>query len=87
MAQNPPHTFSGITPDQYTQLTVKAKAVGIDLNGNSGTTSKYGVEVQWNYSPETQQLTLHCLRTPMFVSAATVYAKLQSLVVQSTERI
>jgi hypothetical protein len=87
MAQNPPRTFSGITPDQYAQLIVKAKASGLDLSGNSGTASKFGVEIQWTYSPESQQLTVQCLRTPMFVSAATVYGKLQALVEQSTVKL
>ena len=87
MAQNPPRTFSGITPDQYAQLIVKAKAAGLELSGNSGTASKFGVEVQWNYSPESQQLTVQCLRTPMFVSASSVYGKLQSLVEQSTIKL
>ena len=87
MAQNPPRTFSGITPDQYAQLIVKAKASGLDLDGNSGTASKFGVEIQWTYSPESQQLTVQCLRTPMFVSAATVYGKLQALVEESTIKL
>ena len=50
------------------------------MSGNSGCASKYGVEVSWNYSPETQQLTMECLRTPVFVSAASVYEKLRELV-------
>jgi hypothetical protein len=87
MVQNAPQTFSGITPDQYAQLIVKAKAAGLELSGNSGTASKFGVEVQWNYSPESQQLTVQCLRTPMFVSASSVYGKLQSLVEQSTIKL
>jgi hypothetical protein len=87
MAQNPPRTFSGITTDQYAQLIIKAKASGLDLSGNSGTASKFGVEIQWTYSPESQQLTVQCLRTPMFVSAATVYGKLQALVEQSTVKL
>jgi hypothetical protein len=87
MVQNAPQTFSGITPDQYAQLIVKAKAAGLELSGNTGTASKFGVEVQWNYSPESQQLTVQCLRTPMFVSASSVYGKLQSLVEQSTIKL
>jgi len=87
MAQHTSQVFSGITPEQYAQLIVKAKAAGLNLTGNSGTASKFGVERQWNYSPETQQLTVQCLRVPMFVSAATVYGKLQALVEQSTEKI
>jgi hypothetical protein len=87
MAQNPPRTFSGITPDQYAQLIVKTKASGLELSGNNGTASKLGVEVQWNYSPDSQQLTVQCLRTPMFVSAATVYGRIQALVEESTVKL
>lgn len=75
--------FEGITPEQYARLVAKAKAAGIDLNGNSGTASKYGVEVAWNYVPEAQELTLQCLKTPFFVSAADVDAKIQTLVKES----
>jgi hypothetical protein len=87
MAQNPPKVFSGITPEQYAQLTDRARAAGINMTGNSGTASKYGVEMRWDYSPELQQLTIECLRTPMFVSAATVYAKLQALVEQGAAKL
>jgi hypothetical protein len=83
MATNPPLTFSGITPDQFAQMALKAKESGIDLNGNTGTASKFGVEISWNYSPDSQQLTLQCLNTPFFVSPADVQAKLQSLVEQT----
>jgi hypothetical protein len=79
MASNPPRVFSGITPDQYAQLTQKARANGIEMNGNSGTATKFGVEMAWTYAPELQQLTVQCLRTPIFISAASVYAKLEAL--------
>jgi hypothetical protein len=80
MGQGPPQVFSGITPEMYGQLLEKARASGIEMIGNSGTASKYGVEMSWNYSPEAQQLTVQCLRTPIFVSAASVYGKLRELV-------
>ena len=83
MPQCAPQVFSGITPEQYTVLTAKAKTAGIDLNGNSGTASKFGVEVAWNYVPEKQELTLQCLRTPFFVSADDVDVKLRALVNQT----
>jgi hypothetical protein len=79
----PPLTFSAITPQQFATLTGKAHAAGIDLTGNSGTASKYGVEVSWNYVPESQQLTFQCLKTPFFVSADDVHAKIQTLVQQT----
>jgi len=83
MAQNPPLVFSHITPAQYSTLVEKAKAQGINLSSNSGTVSKFGVQVAWNYSPESEQLSLQCLRTPIFVSAGDVHARLQVLVQQS----
>jgi hypothetical protein len=85
MAQDPPQVFSGIRPEQYAQIVEKARASGIEMSGNRGTASKYGVEMAWDYSPEMQQLTVECLRTPIFVSAATVYSKLRQLVEQNSK--
>jgi hypothetical protein len=83
MPQNPPLVFSSITPAQYAALVAKAKASGVDLIGNSGIASRYGVEISWNYEPESQQLTLQCLKTPFFVKASDINQKLQTLVNQS----
>ena len=83
MSQNLPLVFSNITSAQYAALVAKAKASGVDLIGNSGTASRYGVEISWNYAPESQQLTLHCLKTPFFVKASDVNIKLENLVNQS----
>jgi hypothetical protein len=80
MAQSPPQIFSGITPEQFSTLASKAQAAGIALSGNSGTASRFGVEVAWNYSPATRQLTLQCLHTPFFVKPEDVNAKIQALV-------
>ncbi len=86
MAESAPQVFSGVTPAQYTRLVEKAKAAGIDLTGNSGTASKFGVEVRYNYLADKQELTLHCLRTPFFMSADDVNGKLRGLVSESLAR-
>jgi hypothetical protein len=80
VAQVAPQVFQGITPEQYAKLVEKAKVAGIDLSGASGTASKFGVEIAWNYAPEAQELTLHCLRVPFFVKPEEVNAKMQALV-------
>jgi len=80
MAHNEPQLFSGITPRQFSLLAAKARAAGIGLDGNSGTASRYGVEVAWNYVPETLELTLHCLRAPFFVKVEDVNARMRALV-------
>ncbi|MGA7242151.1 MAG: hypothetical protein WBX19_03160 [Terracidiphilus sp.] len=53
---------------------------GVPMSGNSGRASKMGVEVEWNYSEERQELVLTCLRAPFFVSADDVNRKLHTLV-------
>ena len=80
MAAGEPQVFNGITPDQYAKLAEKARGAGIELNGNSGTASKFGVEVTWNYSPTDQVLSLQCLKAPFFMSRADVDARIQKLV-------
>jgi hypothetical protein len=83
VGQSEPQVFSGITPEQYASLIQKARAAGIELSGNSGTASKFDVEVAWNYSPEAQKLTIRCLHTPFLVRPAEVQAKLRKLVQES----
>ncbi len=83
MESSIPQIFSPVTPEQFAKLIAKAQAAGIFLSGNSGTASELGVEVAWNYSPDQQKLTLQCLKTPFFVSAEEVDAKLKSLVKDS----
>ena len=53
------------------------------MNDNAGRASKMGVEVEWNYSPEKQELVLTCLQAPFFLGAEGVNAKLQALVTEA----
>jgi hypothetical protein len=80
MAQSEPLVFSGITPENYATLIQKAQAAGLNLTGDSGKATKFGVEVSWNYSAEEQQLTIQCLGTPFFVKPDQVNAKIQAIV-------
>jgi hypothetical protein len=75
-----PQVFSGVSPAQYAKLMQKANAAGVPMSGNNGRASRMGVEVEWNYSEEKQELVLTCLSAPFFVSAHDVNAKLQALV-------
>lgn len=83
MTQDAPLTFSNIAPEQFATLCAKARATGIEIDGNSGTASKYGVEVRWNYDPTSGQLVLEVLKTPFFIGASEVFDKLKSLVEES----
>jgi len=83
MAASPSQVFSNVTPEQYATLLKKGSAAGFNFTGNSGTASQYGVEVSWNYSPETRELSIQCLSTPFFISADTVNAKIAAVVKES----
>ena len=80
MTADTPQVFTGITQAQYAKLIEKARATGMVINGNNGRASRMGVELEWNYCEEKQELVLTCLKTPFFVSAQDVNAKLHALV-------
>ena len=75
-----PLVFSSITPQQFAQLTQKATAAGINMNGDSGTASSFGIEVSWIYSAPAQQLTLQVLNTPFFMGPEAVNERIKQLV-------
>jgi len=80
VAASKPQVFSRVTAAQYAKLMEKANAAGVPMRGNVGRATKMGVEVEWNYSEEKQELVLTCLNTPFFVSADDVNTKLHALV-------
>ena len=83
MGQFQPLVFSDISPEQFEKLTAKAQSVGIDISGNCGSAIKSGVEVAWDYLPESQKLTLQCLHAPFFVKPDEINTRIQALVKES----
>jgi hypothetical protein len=83
MSNTAPQLFNNISPAQFAVLQEKASAAGIPISGNSGTAAKMGVEVAWTYTPDSQQLSLHCLKTPFFISTDNVNQKIKDLVTQT----
>ena len=80
MSSSEPQIFQNITPAQFARLAEKVQAAGIDINGNSGTTSKMGVEVTWNYSPDSCELSFQCLKAPFFIHPEDVNQRIYALV-------
>lgn len=83
MAESAPLEFDGITPAQFAAMGAKAREAGIALDGNSGTAEKFGVEVRWDYAPDTGRLVFEVLKTPFFVKADDVVVRLRKMVEQS----
>jgi hypothetical protein len=77
---SPPQVFSDISPERYAILIQKASAAGINITGNSGIASNFGVEVQWDYSPESRKLSFQVLTTPFFISAESVDKRIRAVV-------
>jgi hypothetical protein len=83
MPSSEPQIFQNITPAQFAILSEKAQAAGIAISGNSGAASKMGVEVAWNYSPESSELSIQCLKTPFFIHADDVNQRINTLVTET----
>lgn len=83
MSSSAPLVFASVTPAQFAHLVQQAQDSGIPISGNSGSADKFGVAVSWTYSPDSQQLTLECLRTPFFISRESIETRLRDLVQQS----
>jgi hypothetical protein len=73
--------FEDISPEHFACLVDRAKAAGIQINGNAGTTSPQdGVSVSWAYDPEAQTLSIQCLSLPFLLSCGSANAEIHSLV-------
>ena len=73
----PIQTFT-ISPAQYADLEKQAQNAGVPVVGDSGSASKFGVQIQWNYADP--NLHIQVLHVPFFMSADTVEAKIADLV-------
>jgi hypothetical protein len=78
-----PQIFKDVTPERYEILADRGRRAGIPLSGNSGSASMFGVEVCWSYSPETQELTVQCLRAPFFMNQGEIDARIRNMVEQT----
>jgi hypothetical protein len=72
--------FSGITDARFQCLVAKASANGIAISGNSGSASKDGITIAWNFDPGSQTLTLQCTATPFFLPCSVINGKIHEMV-------
>lgn len=77
----PALTFQGITPEHFASIAAEVKTeTGIAVSGNSGTASKMGFTVTWNYDPSDGSLTIQCTDKPWLCPASTVQSRITELV-------
>jgi hypothetical protein len=80
MASSDVQTFSGITPQHFEWLVQKAQAAGINISGNSGTASRSGITIAWEYDPAAQKLVVQCTDKPVYVGCGTILSQIRELV-------
>jgi hypothetical protein len=74
-------TFSGVTPAQFESLTRKATAaVGTTLEGHTGSCSRQGFTVIWDYDLTEQKLVIQCTASPFSVTCGSINQRIHDLV-------
>ena len=80
MPHCPEIVATGITPEKYASLVATAKAQGLDLSGETGSTSYQGMDFTWTYDSAGQCLTIQCTGKPIFVPCSMIESRIRSLI-------
>jgi hypothetical protein len=80
MERSDVQTFSGITQEHFAWLVRKAQSAGINIFGNSGTVSRSGITIAWDYDPSAQKLMVQCTDKPGFVGCGVILSQIRELV-------
>ena len=72
-------TFDGLTPDHYNDLLAKAQSQGLQITGDSGSTSYQGIDFTWQYDSSSQSLTITCTEKPFFVPCSMIEQKIREV--------
>jgi hypothetical protein len=81
MPHCPEIVATGITPEKYQSLVATAKAQGLDLSGETGSTSYQGMDFTWNYDAAGACLTIQCTAKPIFVPCSMIESRIRALLV------
>ncbi|HEX4320059.1 MAG TPA: hypothetical protein VHZ52_04100 [Acidobacteriaceae bacterium] len=79
MPHCPEIVATGITPEKYQSLVATAKAQGLDLSGQTGSTGYQGMDFTWNYDAAGQCLTIQCTGKPIFVPCSMIESRIRAL--------
>jgi hypothetical protein len=80
MSTCPEISFSEVTPEKYQSLLATAKSQGLDLSGETGSTTYQGLDFTWRYDPAAQSLTIQCTGKPIFVPCHMIESKIRALI-------
>jgi hypothetical protein len=81
MSHCPEIVLSEITAEKYQALLATAKAQGLDLTGEAGSSTFQGMDFSWTYDPAARTLNIRCTGKPIFVPCSMIESRIRSLVV------
>ena len=73
-------SFSNVNQNVWDCLVKKAAGYGVTIDSPSGSASKMGITVQWNWSSAAGTLTMQCTDKPFIISCGTVESTITSAV-------
>jgi len=80
MSHCPEIALSEITAEKYQSLLATAKSQGLDLTGETGSTTYQGMDFTWTYSPAAQSLAIQCTNKPMLIPCSMIESRIRSLI-------
>ncbi len=74
-----PVIFPNIRPALWASIETQVRAAGIDVEHDQGVAHVGPTDIQWDYEPSTQSLTVQCLHKPWIASCGMVNQKITDL--------
>jgi hypothetical protein len=73
-------SFSNVSAAVFNCLVNKAAEQGVTISGDSGTASKSGFTIKWNYDRAASSLTIQCTDKPTLVPCAVIKNRIKDTV-------
>lgn len=80
MSHCPAITLCDITTEKYLSLLATARSQGLDLSGETGTTTYQGMDFTWTYDAAAQTLTIQCTDKPIFLPCSMIESRIRALI-------
>lgn len=73
-------TYSNVTPTAWACAVQTAASYGVTISSDSGSASKSGFTIAWNYDPGAQTASIQCTDSPWWAPCSTINGKINDAV-------
>lgn len=73
-------TYSGAIPAAWNCAKQKAASFGVVITDNSGSATKDGFTIAWNYNPDAQTASIQCTDSPWWAPCSIINSKINEQV-------